>query len=130
MLHQAIPVHNVEHLHSCNAKPNLKAMKYSVLKIANRILDQIAILLIEVDEVDPQCISRLSLETDLKDCMDLSSIQLRLFKYALKLNFNLPFERLDIHRSQLPMKELITYIIVNSDDNMLYEWHGSQRVAS
>ena len=104
-------------------------MKRSILKIADRILDQMANILQQVDGVDPKCIARLSLDTDVMSCLRLSNLQLRLFKYLLTKHYPLSFDHLDAHQGRLPMKMLIAYIIVHTEDEMLYEWHNAAKVA-
>ena len=104
-------------------------MKYSMMKIANRILDQLAELLVELDEISPECIEKLNMDTDIIKCFKLNALQIRLFKYTLRMKFNLPFDEIDIRTKELEVRRLITYIIVYSEDEMLYQWHDNLRVA-
>jgi len=100
-----------------------------MLKIANQVIDEIAILLMQMDHISPECIARLSLDTDLRECMRMSNLQIRLFKNKLKEQYDLPFDRLQIEREKLPLRDVITYIIVYSDDERLYQWQDASQVA-
>lgn len=104
-------------------------MGYSILRVANKIMDEIALLLIKVDDVNPKCIAQLNLETDVMNCLQLSTLQFLLFKFYLEKNYHLPFDHVTLEREQLLMKELITYIIVHTDDSMLEKWNEVKKIA-
>jgi len=104
-------------------------MNFSMIRIANRILDEIATLLIKVEDIDPKCIAQLNLDTDIMNCLKLSSLQFLLFKFYLEKTYHLPFDHLELDRDYLAMKELITYIIVHTDDDILHKWNEEKWVA-